>query len=208
MKEPAMDDTPTSHGSDSSNDSRYGHAMLALQPADILCFWFEEIEPRHWWSADPAFDAQVRERFGATLAQAARGELHAWRDTSAGRLAEVIVLDQFSRNSHRGTPAAFAQDPMALALAQEAVRAGVDAALPVAKRAFLYLPFMHSESAAIHVWAEQLYRAPGLEDNHAFELRHRAIVERFGRYPHRNAILGRLSTPEEIEFLKQPGSSF
>jgi uncharacterized protein (DUF924 family) len=192
----------------SSNDSRYGQAPGTARPADVLTFWFDEIAPRQWWAAEPAFDAQVRARFAATLAQAARGELHGWRDTVDGRLAEVLVLDQFSRNIHRGTPAAFAQDPMALALAQEAVRAGADAALSPTRRAFLYLPFMHSESLAIHVWAERLYRAPGLEDNHAFELRHQAIVERFGRYPHRNAILGRVSTPEEVEFLKQPGSSF
>jgi uncharacterized protein (DUF924 family) len=206
----AMDDDTPAGGNrpESSNDARYGHGSRPLAAADILHFWFEAIEPRHWWSADPDFDALVSERFRATLRRAARGETHAWRDSPTGRLAEVIVLDQFSRNIHRGAPAAFAQDPMALALAQEAVRAGLDTALPVAQRAFLYLPFMHSESAAIHEWAERLYRAPGLEDNHAFELRHQAIIERFGRYPHRNAILGRASTDEEIEFLQQPGSRF
>lgn len=179
-----------------------------MTPADIARFWFDETAPAQWWRADPAFDAQVRERFGALLRAALAGELHAWRATAEGRLAEVIVLDQFSRNIHRGTPGAFAADPMALALAQEAVAGGHDQALPVARRAFLYMPYMHSESRAIHATAEQLFAMPGLEANRESGLRHRAIIERFGRYPHRNAILGRASTPEELEFLKQPGSGF
>lgn len=174
---------------------------------DIITFWFGEITPEQWWIADPDFDRQVGERFLAVLGQAARGELHAWRDQPLGRLAEVIVLDQFSRNIHRGTPQAFAQDGIALVLAQEAVRLGVHAELPQPQRAFLLMPYMHSESAAIHVEAERLFRefAP---DNHGFELKHKVIVDRFGRYPHRNAVLGRQSTAEEIEFLKQPGSGF
>ena len=179
-----------------------------MTPADIARFWFDETAPAQWWRADPAFDAQVRERFGALLLAALAGELHAWRATAEGRLAEVIVLDQFSRNIHRGTPGAFAADPMALALAQEAIAGGHDQALPVAQRAFLYMPYMHSESRAIHAIAEQLFATPGLEANRDSGLRHRAIIERFGRYPHRNAILGRLPTPEETEFLKQPGSGF
>ncbi len=179
-----------------------------MDASDILRFWFDEIEPAQWWRADPAFDAQVRARFGTVLAAATAGELHAWRATPAGRLAEVIVLDQFSRNIHRGTPAAFAADSMALALAQEAVAGGHDQALPVPQRAFLYMPYMHSESRAIHDIAEQLFATPGLETNRDSGLRHRAIIERFGRYPHRNAVLGRESTAEEIEFLRQPGSSF
>ncbi|MEY8876048.1 MAG: DUF924 family protein [Leptothrix sp. (in: b-proteobacteria)] len=177
-------------------------------PHTVLTFWFSEISPKQWWSAEPAFDAQVRERFGATLQQAAAGELAAWRATPEGRLAEVIVLDQFSRNIHRDTPLAFAHDGMALVLAQQAVGAGADAALSAVQRSFLYLPFMHSESRAIHVQAEALYRANGLADNLNFELRHKAIVDRFGRYPHRNAILGRATTAEEAEFLLQPGSRF
>jgi uncharacterized protein (DUF924 family) len=179
-----------------------------MTPADIARFWFDETVPAQWWRADPAFDVQVRERFGALLQAALAGELHAWRATAEGRLAEVIVLDQFSRNIHRGTPGAFAADPMALALAQEAIAGGHDQALPVAKRAFLYMPYMHSESRAIHAIAEQLFATPGLEANRDAGLRHRAIIERFGRYPHRNVILGRASTPEETEFLKQPGSGF
>lgn len=175
---------------------------------EILRFWFDEIEPAQWWKADPAFDTLVRTRFGATLQAAAAGELHGWRARPEGRLAEVIVLDQFSRHIHRGTPAAFAADRMALALAQEAVAGGHDQALPVPRRAFLYMPYMHSESRAIHAIAERLFSTPGLEKNHESGLRHRAIIERFGRYPHRNAILGRESTPEELAFLEQPGSRF
>ncbi len=174
----------------------------------VLEFWFEEIEPKKWWASDRGFDDLIRSRFLPTLRRAAQGELFAWRDTARGRLAEVIVLDQFSRNIYRGTPQAFAQDPMALALAQEAVAAGADRGLQPIERAFLYLPFMHSESAVIHTEAERLYRANGLQDNYDFELRHKAIIDRFGRYPHRNGILGRASTADEREFLDQPGSHF
>jgi uncharacterized protein (DUF924 family) len=175
---------------------------------DILKFWFEDIEPKMWWTADAEFDEQIRVRFGGVLEQAARCELFAWRDQPEGRLAEIIVLDQFSRNIHRNTPLAFAQDPIALVLAQEAVAADVHHALSAGKRSFLFLPFMHSESKHIHVRAESLYREYAPPDSYKYELRHKAIIDRFGRYPHRNEILGRVSSPEEIEFLKQPGSSF
>lgn len=182
--------------------------MHADDPREVLDFWFGEIDPKRWFSVDPDFDAQVRARFLFRLEQAAAGELYRWRETPAGRLAEVIVLDQFPRNIHRGTPLAFAHDPMALVLSQEAVRSGALAELPPVQRSFLLLPWMHSESPAIHALAETLYRDHAPPENHQFELRHKAIIDRFGRYPHRNAILGRASTPEELEFLKQPGSSF
>lgn len=175
---------------------------------EVLRFWFEEIQPAQWWKVDPAFDGLVRSRFGALHEQASRCELFGWRATAQGRLAEVIALDQFARNIHRGTPGAFAADPLALALAQEAVAAGADLQLEVERRAFLYMPYMHSESAAIHAAAEPLMKERAPQGTYDFELRHKAIVDRFGRYPHRNAILGRDSTAEEIEFLKQPGSSF
>ena len=174
----------------------------------VLAFWFQETQPAQWWKVDPAFDARVRERFGALHEQARRCELFGWRATPAGRLAEVIVLDQFARNIHRGTTLAFAADPLALALAQEAVAAGADLALPVEQRAFLYLPYMHSEAAAIHAVAEPLMQARAPQHTHDFELKHKAIIDRFGRYPHRNAILGRPSNAEELAFLQQPGSSF
>jgi uncharacterized protein (DUF924 family) len=175
---------------------------------DVLQFWFGELTAEDWWRKDPVLDRRIADRFGRTLAAAARCELHAWRTTARGRLAEVIVLDQFSRNVHRDTAAAFANDALALALAQEAVARGGDLHLPAAERAFLYLPWMHSESALIHEEALRLFAAPGLEKNLDFERRHKAIIDRFGRYPHRNALLGRTSTTEELEFLKQPGSSF
>lgn len=176
--------------------------------ADILSFWFEQLQPAQWWRVDAELDAHIRERFSATLAAAVACELHAWRTTPQGRLAEILVLDQFSRNIHRGASAAFAADPLALGLAQEAVAVGADAALQGAQRGFLYMPFMHSESRAIHEQAVALFSAPGLEHHLKAELQHKAIVDRFGRYPHRNAILGRVSTPEEAAFLLEPGSSF
>ncbi len=179
-----------------------------MTPDTVLAFWFEEIEPRQWWAVDAAFDAVIRTRFGALHRAAAQGELWAWRATPQGRLAEVIVLDQFSRNMHRETPLAFAADPMALALAQETVAGGHDQALPPERRVFLYMPYMHSESAVVHEEAVRLFTALGIANNVDFELRHQSIITRFGRYPHRNAILGRASTPEELAFLQQPGSRF
>ena len=174
---------------------------------EVLKFWFVQAGPERWWSSDPAFDAEIRRRFAALHAQAARGELHGWRSVPRGRLAEIIVLDQFSRNLFRESPLAFAQDPAALACAQEAVHAGALDELQPEERAFLLMPYMHSESREVHLEAERLFRGHA-RANYAFELRHKAIIDRFGRYPHRNAVLGRVSTPEELEFLKQPGSRF
>jgi uncharacterized protein (DUF924 family) len=175
---------------------------------EILTFWFKETTPKQWWSADPQFDALIARRFGELHRSATKSELYAWRATPKGRLAEVIVLDQFSRNLHRGSALAFANDPLALALAQAAVAAGADAALSQSERMFLYMPYMHSESKAIHVEAERLFRANGEGGGIDSELRHKAIIDRFGRYPHRNAVLGRESTAEELAFLQQPGSRF
>lgn len=176
-------------------------------PESILAFWFEELTPKQWWVAADDLDRQIESRFGVLHAAAGRCEFFLAR-IAVGRLAEVIVLDQFSRNIHRNRPQAFANDALALALAQTAVAADADQALDAQRRAFLYMPYMHSESLAIHSDAVALFSAPGMENNLDFALRHKAIIERFGRYPHRNAILGRSSTPEEIEFLKMPGSSF
>lgn len=175
---------------------------------DVLEFWFGELRPAQWWQKDPALDGLIRTRFGEVHERAVRGELMNWRGTALGRLAEIIVLDQFSRNIWRDTPRAFASDGMALVLAQEAVAEGADQQLPVKWRAFLYMPFMHSESLRMHEQAIKLFSAPGLEDNLRFEQRHLEIIERFGRYPHRNAILGRPSTAEEAAFLRTKGSSF
>ena len=183
-------------------------APAADHPDTVLAFWFEELGPKDWWGKDAALDARIAGRFGALLARAARCELFAWRTTPRGRLAEVLVLDQFSRHVHRDTPGAFASDPLALALAQEAVARGDDQALTPTERVFLYLPYMHSESRVIQAESVRLYERNGLADNLDFARRHQAIVERFGRYPHRNEILGRASTPEETAFLGQPGSRF
>ncbi len=174
----------------------------------VLRFWFEEATPAQWWKKDAAFDAVIAGRFALLHAAAARCECYGWRTTPQGRLAEILVLDQFSRNLFRDGRDAFATDALALALAQEAVAAGADAALPVEQRRFVYMPYMHSESLAIHDVAVRLFDQPGLEDNLKFEHLHRDIIVRFGRYPHRNALLGRVSTPDEEAFLEQPGSSF
>jgi len=175
---------------------------------DVLTFWFEDIDPKMWWSADPEFDASIREQFHGLLQSAAQGELYTWRQHPQGRLAEIIVLDQFSRNIFRNTPQAFSQDPMALVLAQEAVAGHIHKTLPLEQRGFLFMPYMHSESRLIHIQAEALYREFTPQKKLSFELKHKAIIDHFGRYPHRNSILGRVSTTEEIEFLKQPDSSF
>ena len=179
-----------------------------MQAKDILHFWFEELVEKQHFAKDAALDELIRTRFGNTLEAAARCELFVWRASLDGRLAEIIVLDQFSRNVYRDTPRAFAQDALALSLAQELVASGQDRALSTAQRRFAYMPYMHSESALIHVQAVRLFSQPGLENNLNYELRHQAIIERFCRYPHRNAVLGRASTAEEIAFLNEPGSSF
>ena len=173
----------------------------------ILTFWFEEIDAKNWWIKDTNFDQLIRDRFSEVHGAANRCETFSWRTTAAGRLAEIIVLDQFSRNMFRDQPGAFASDPLALALAQSAIAAGADLELPSPQRAFMYMPFMHSESLVIHDVAVDLFTR-NRPENLDFEMRHRAMIERFGRYPHRNQILGRTSTAEEIEFLQQPGSSF
>lgn len=175
---------------------------------DVLSFWFKEIEPRQWWAKDDKFDQLIRDRFSSVHDQAVRCELFEWRKYPRGRLAEIIVLDQFSRNMFRETPKAFSQDQMALILSQEAISLGIDTPLDMRERSFLYLPFMHSESLVIHDLAEMLYRRLGESSSLEFELKHKRIIERFGRYPHRNEILGRDSTQEERAFLQEPGSRF
>lgn len=175
---------------------------------NVLIFWFEELKPRDWWLSDPDLDDRIRQRFQSLLEQAAQAELQAWRSHAEGRLAEIIVLDQFSRNIHRNTPRAFAQDSMALVLTQEAVSQGAQHALSESQRDFLLMPYMHSESQTIHEQAETLFREHASKNSYGFELKHKKIIDSFGRYPHRNAILDRPSSDEEIAFLKQPGSSF
>ncbi len=175
---------------------------------EILDFWFKEVKQSQWWKKDDQFDQLIVSRFSDIHSRAVRCELFEWRDNAQGRLAEIIILDQFSRNMFRGSPLAFANDQMALVLAQEAVSLGVDKKLEPIERGFIFLPFMHSESVKIHEFAEKLYRQDGGHSGLEWELKHKSIIDKFGRYPHRNEILGRKSTKEELEFLKQPNSSF
>ena len=174
----------------------------------VLDFWFKEIDAKQWWTKSTEFDELITSRFGSLHAAAARCELYAWRETPPGRLAEIIVLDQFSRNMYRDQPQAFACDTLALALAQTAVATQADRHLEIRQRAFIYMPYMHSESPLIHSDAQALFSQAGLESSLASEQHHKAILDRFGRYPHRNDILGRSSTAQELEFLAGPGSSF
>ncbi len=175
---------------------------------DIIKFWFNDMGPQDWWRKDAELDQSIEHRFGALHSQAIAGELFHWRTTAQGCLAEIIILDQFFRNIYRDKPESFAYDSQALVLAQMAIAKGANLTLSSSERSFLYLPFMHSESSLIHEEALRLFQSLGDEQYLVFELKHKAIIDQFGRYPHRNAILGRQSTQEEIEFLQQPNSSF
>ena len=174
----------------------------------VLDFWYDEQHQPYWFAKSEAFDNDIRQRFADTLTRATQCELDAWRSTIYGRLAEIIVLDQFSRNLYRDTPQAFAQDGMALVLAQTAVALPEFELLTTKEKHCLLLPYMHSESAYIHEQALALFGK--LDNPYAleFEIKHKVIIDRFGRYPHRNAILGRTSTADEIAFLNEPNSSF
>ena len=174
----------------------------------ILKFWFEDIEQKQWWVKDIEFDKQLRAKFLDIHSAADSCELFEWRKSAEGCLAEIIVLDQFSRNIFRDKPQSFASDKLALALSQQAIAVGADEQLSTIQRTFLYMPFMHSESLLIHDVAVKLFQKLGVQSNLDYEIKHKKIIERFGRYPHRNAILGRKSSAEETEFLTQPGSSF
>lgn len=194
----------------------------------VLDFWFGACGPdgaldrakqKMWFGSGHQHDAVIRKQFGKLHRRAARGELDAeWAATPRGRIALIVVLDQFSRHIHRGTASAFAQDPAAQRLALAGVEQGVDRALIPAQRAFFYLPFEHAEDLKLQQLSTRSFErlasevAPAWRKEYAgfadYAGHHRDIVERFGRFPHRNQILGRVSTPEEIEFLKQPGSSF
>jgi uncharacterized protein (DUF924 family) len=178
---------------------------VQLTPDDVLAFWFEEITPKQWWATSDDLDRRIKSRFGALHWAAGRCELYGWRESAKGRLTEIIVLDQFSRNIYRNHPNAFAYDSLALALAQTAVAVNADHELDINQRAFLYMPYMHSESLMIHEVAIALFSQPGMEASLQFEFRHKEIIGRFGRYPHRNVMLGRTSTLEEIDFLNNSG---
>ena len=173
-----------------------------MEAQNVIEFWFHELKPSQWFKVDSETDNLIKMKFGEVLKAATQGELFSWRTTAHGRLAEIIVLDQFSRNIHRNQPEAFAADDLALILAQEMVLSGLDQEIPLEMRAFLYMPYMHSESRLIHNEAVKLFSIEGLESNYKFEIEHKKIIDQFGRYPHRNAVLGRLSTFHELEFLQ------
>ncbi|MDP8949687.1 MAG: DUF924 domain-containing protein [Actinomycetota bacterium] len=180
---------------------------------EVLSFWFgREGEPGYgefreaWFRKDPEFDRLVRDRFEALYEAAAAGELDDWREEARSCLALVIVLDQFPRNMFRGDPRSYATDRKAQETAEYAVDRALDRELPEFQRAFLYMPFMHSEDLDHQRRSVELFR--GLGDSSDYAVRHMEIIERFGRFPHRNEVLGRRTTPEEAEFLTQPGSSF
>jgi len=179
-----------------------------MQYTDIIHFWFTELTPQDWWKKNNDFDLSIKNRFGEHHHSATALELFHWRETAHGCLAEIIILDQFSRNIYRNTAKSFACDGIALALAQTAVAQGLDQELNDNEKGFLYMPYMHSESLAIHDIAITLFEQANLANTLAFEHKHRNIIKRFQRCPHRNDILKRTSTLEEIEFLTTKESSF
>jgi len=179
-----------------------------MEASTVLDFWFKDHTPKDWWSKSEIFDDKIRAEFLVAYEAGAAGEFWHWRDSPEGRLAEIILLDQFPRNMFRESARAFEADTMALALSQEAVRAGALDRLNDTQKPFLILPYMHSESLIVHEESVRLFKGAGLDYNLEFEYRHKVIIERFGRYPHRNEALNRKSTVEELAFLKEPGSSF
>ena len=188
---------------------------LPSRARDVLDFWFGPLPHAMrdlWFRKDPAFDEQIRDRFGHDVAAALGGAYGDWCTTPHGALARVVLLDQFTRNIHRDTRKAFAGDEAALAAADEAVKRGFDRRLDGFERAFLYMPFEHSEDRAMQERSLALFRALADDTGNTGALdwaeKHAAVIRRFGRYPHRNAILGRVSTQEEVAFLAEPGSRF
>jgi len=192
-----------------------------MTPQEVLDFWFgapgsaaASGPRREWFVKSEAFDDEIRGRFGAAIETAIAGGLREWdAEGPQGVLARILVLDQFTRNAYRNTPRSFAGDALALEAARTLLDGGADKALPPLQRAFAYMPFEHAEDAFMQERAVELFSAlaaehPGFDEMLDYAHRHREVIARFGRFPHRNEILGRASTPEEIEFLRQPGSRF
>lgn len=176
---------------------------IAKEYENVLEFWFQETSPEQWFKVDKNLDERVRIRFSAVHSAATRGELFIWRENLSGRLAEIIVLDQFSRNLFREGPLAFASDGMALVLAQELIKtAGFDE-LAVEKRDFSLMPLMHSESAVVHDVALKMFQQFGSKASLRAEIQHGQVIDKFGRYPYRNAALGRASTAQELRWLEE-----
>lgn len=174
---------------------------------EVHKFWFVEHSGKDWFASNPDFDRELDEKFRATHEAVANGEAWEWRTSARGRLCEILVLDQFSRQLHRGSGQAFATDAMALVLAQEMVALGLDEQTDQSERLFVYLPYMHSESLKVHDEAVRLFAKFGNEGNIEFEQKHVDLIKRFGRFPMRNAALGRESTPKEIAYIKERGGS-
>lgn len=182
--------------------------MIHCDAKQVLDFWFDEDIKAYWFVKSDEFDDKLRQRFLDVLIKACQAELDGWRESIEGRLAEIIVLDQFSRNIYRNSPKAFAQDNMALVLAQEAIKCSDFVNLHMDQRNFILMPFMHSESQDVHDKALAYFQAYASPNTLEFEYKHKAIIDRFGRYPHRNEILGRSSSADELAFLQESNSSF
>jgi uncharacterized protein (DUF924 family) len=177
-------------------------------PEPVLTFWFVTHDEEDWFGAKPEFDAELARHFTATHAWVAAGNAAAWRTSPSGRLAEILVLDQFSRQLFRKRPEAYASDPLALNLARELVATGGDMQLEPRRRMFAYLPYMHSEDLAVHAEAAPIFAAFGDEKFADFERRHVETLTRFGRYPYRNEALGRPSTEEELDYIAAGNGMF
>jgi uncharacterized protein (DUF924 family) len=175
---------------------------------EVIKYWFEDIDQAYWFKKSETFDKELESKFSKLYLEVFKGEHSKWRRSPEGSLAEIIVLDQFSRNIFRDKPEAFQSDSMALTLSQVMIDKGFDVQLDKVKRGFVYLPFMHSESVKIHLEAIEIFKKLNNENMLQYEYKHYEIIKQFGRYPHRNITLGRKSTIEEIEFLKLEGSSF
>lgn len=191
-----------------SHSSGRGGVRDQSDVREVLDFWFAPGNEARWFKADPAFDRAIADRFTALVGLAREGALADWAATPAGALALCLLLDQFPRNIWRGTPDAFSCDERAREVAAFAIAAGHDRAVPASERLFFYLPFEHSEQPAHQEHCLELMRGLDDPDLLHWAQRHHEVIARFGRFPHRNAILGRESTEAEMEFLQQPGSSF
>ncbi len=192
----------TKHSSSPAPENELTHS--------IVNFWFNEISPKQWWVKSTEFDQLIRDRFLPVYEQTRDGQHLQWLNSAQSCLARIIVLDQFPRNMFREKPESFQTDELALAASKHAINSGFDSEKPSNHKAFLYMPFIHSEALEDQVKAIELFTAAGSEltDNLKFSERHKTIIEQFGRFPHRNQILGRASSQAELEFLKQPGSRF
>ena len=184
------------------------HSKLIVTKEDIITFWFEEISPEQWFKKDKEFDAMLLERAGTTVIKALNGQLDRWSKTSTGSVSLVILLDQFTRNIFRDTPKAFSGDEMALVLCQKSINSKWFSELSMTFKQFLLMPMMHSEDISIQEKSLPLFKQHANNRTYEFAVKHRDIIAKFGRFPHRNLILSRPSTEEELMFLSEPGSSF